>query len=111
MYFLHAMFNHLRSRRVSEPDMLYSGATLQSAITSFRVCTGMSREYLASRLFITHTQLVNLESRGKPLTMEVLIRFCVLCREYNLPTLEDFFQRQQDLRQHRRPMSKQTSGQ
>lgn len=110
MEFLRSMFRHLHNRRTPEPDMLYSGATLQSAITAFRACTAMSREYLSSRLFITHTQLVNLESRGKPLTSEILKRFCVLCREYHLPTLEEFFEKQYGILQHRRRMNKQTTG-
>lgn len=111
MKFIRSMFTHLQSRHATEPDVLYSGATIQSAITALRSCTGMSREYLASRLFITHTQLINLESRGKPLNPETLIRLCVLCHEFYLPGLEDFFQKHQDMISYRKRMSKQTTGQ
>lgn len=107
--FPRAMFRLIHSRRIPEPEAPDIN-TLPGAITAFRNCTGMNREYLASRLFVTHTQLVNLESRGRPLTLELLVRLRELSHEYRLPVLETYFDKEQKLYQFRKKMKKQTTG-
>jgi transcriptional regulator with XRE-family HTH domain len=105
------MFKHINSRRTPEPDE-YSLTSIQGAVFALRECSGMTMDYLSKRLGMTKTQMVNLESRGKPINSELLLRLKHLSEDYELSILAGYFDKQEILlRAHRRTkMRVETTG-
>ena len=93
MEFLRLMFKQINDRRIPEPDE-QSLTSIQAAIFALRECTGMKRDYLGKRLGLTTTQMVNIESRGKP-PRQALIRLIKISEEYNLNQLANYFRNQE----------------
>ena len=109
MEFLRLMFKQINDRRIPEPDE-QSLTSIPSAIFSLRECTGMSREYLAKRLGLTTTQMVNVESRGK-VPRTALIHLIRIAEEYSLEQLANYFRNQELLfGKHGRNKSRETTG-
>ena len=52
----------------------------------------MTREDLAKRLFKTQSQIVNIQSRGRPAGFAVLTRLAQLCRDYRFYDLAKLFE-------------------
>lgn len=112
MEFLKKAFSVIRTKFPPEPDQ-YSLNSISGAVYALQRCTGIDRGYLGKRLGLTHTQMVNLESRGKPVNQELLERLVFIAEDYNLPRLTEYFKNQALLIQNRKRigMRKQTTGQ
>lgn len=67
--------------------------TIQAGVSAFMELSRLNRERLSKRLFMTQSQVVNLESRGKPANYQVLTRLIQLCQDYRFPELEDLFRK------------------
>jgi hypothetical protein len=112
MEFLKKAFSVIRAKFPPEPDQ-YSLNSISSAVYILQCCAGIDRSYLGKRLGLTHTQMVNLESRGKPINRELLERLRLIAEDYNLVRLSEYFSNQILLIQNRQrgKMRKQTTGQ
>lgn len=112
MHFIRRMFRVIQSRHYPEPNE-FSLTSIPKAVYDLQKCTGMDRGYLGKRLGLTHTQMVNLESRGKPISRDLLTRLAKIAEEYNLAVLSEYFANQNLLFQNREriKMRKETTGQ
>ena len=111
MEFLRLMFKFANSRFPKQPDE-YSLKTIQSAVFALRQCTGVSRDYLAKCLGLTTAKMINLESYGKPISRDLLVRLSKISAEYSLNVLSEYFANQNLLYQNRErlKMRKETTG-
>lgn len=111
MEFLKKAFSVVRTKFPPEPDQ-YSINTISGAVYALQRCSGIDRGYLGKRLGLTHTQMVLLESRGKPISQDLLERLSSVSEDYSLPGLSEYFRNQVLLIQNRKRMGmkKQTTG-
>lgn len=112
MEFIRTMFRVIQSRHPVQPDE-FGLTSISKAVYALQKCAGIDRGYLGKRLGLTHTQMVNLESRGKPISRELLQRLESISAEYSLSTLSAYFNNQFLLLQNREraKMRKETTGQ
>jgi len=60
-------------------------------VSVLRESTHLTREHFARRLLLTTSQVVNLESNGRPCTLRTLERLELIAQDYRFFTLEDYF--------------------
>lgn len=110
MEIVRLMFKHLVKRNSPEPVEL-DITSIPGAIVALQDCSGINRTYLGKRLGMTHTQMVNLESRGKPINTALLLRLKDIAKEYSLHRLAAYFENEERLnRAHRRKNFRETTG-
>jgi transcriptional regulator with XRE-family HTH domain len=93
MDFYRAIFRYVQSRHIPEPDM-FSVTNIQVAVSALRECSGMTYDHMANRLCLSKTQLLHLESKGRPINQTTILKLKAIALEHGLPVLADYFNRQ-----------------
>jgi transcriptional regulator with XRE-family HTH domain len=66
-------------------------STVRGGVSLLRELTGLTKEQLAARLYLTLGQMIRLESVGTPLRTETLQRLIAVAQDYYLDDLAVFF--------------------
>lgn len=83
--------SHFESLWEHRPVQYHAERSIQFGVSYFLDLSKMNREDLAKRLFKTQSQVVNIQSRGRPAGFAVLTRLAELCHDYRFFDLEKLF--------------------